>query len=124
MMHLTNEVNRTRGANAYGEGLNKARCTETRGALMVGRPGFAAEAMVRGSGFGLQRGGTAMGTGSVSPVDLSGVKQLVETTDAVVRESLGVGSRRTEGGKGIDDEQGHCERLAYAATEVAAAEAR
>ncbi len=63
-----------------------------------------------------------MGDG-VKPVDLAAVEQLVETTDAVVREALAVAGRRTEGGKNIDDEQVHCERLAYAATEVAAARA-
>ncbi len=63
-----------------------------------------------------------MGDG-VKPVDLAAVEQLVETTDAVVREALAVAGRRTDGGKNIDDEQVHCERLAYAATEVAAARA-
>ena len=43
------------------------------------------------------------------------------TTDALVREALAVASKRTEGGKGIDDEQVHVERLAYAATEARAA---
>ncbi len=56
-----------------------------------------------------------------NPVDLAGVEQLVATTDSVVREALEVAGKRTAGGKGIDDEQVHCERLAYAATEVAAA---
>jgi (2S)-methylsuccinyl-CoA dehydrogenase len=54
-------------------------------------------------------------------VDLAAVEKLVSTADAVVRESLEVASKRTEGGRGIDDEQVHCERLAYGATEVAAA---
>jgi (2S)-methylsuccinyl-CoA dehydrogenase len=62
-----------------------------------------------------------MADGRMSPVDLAGVEQLVATTDAVVREALAVASKRTDGGKGIDDEQVHCERLAYAATEAAAA---
>jgi (2S)-methylsuccinyl-CoA dehydrogenase len=53
--------------------------------------------------------------------DLAGVEKLVGTADAVVREALAVASKRTEGGKGIDAEQVHCERLAYAATEVRAA---
>ena len=57
----------------------------------------------------------------VNPVDLAGVEKLVGTTDALVREALEVASKRTEGGKGIDDEQVHCERLAYAATEARAA---
>ncbi len=54
-------------------------------------------------------------------VDLSAVEKLVATSDDVVREGLEVASRLTEGGKGIDEHQVHCERLAYAATEVAAA---
>lgn len=54
-------------------------------------------------------------------VDLAAVEKLVSTADAVVRESLEVASKRTEGGRGIDEEQVHCERLAYGATEVAAA---
>jgi len=54
-------------------------------------------------------------------LDLDQVERLVATADTVVREALEVASRRTDGGKGIDDEQVHCERLAYAATEVAAA---
>ncbi len=57
----------------------------------------------------------------VKPIDVAAVQQLVTTTDAVVREALDVARTRTEGGKGIDDAQVHCERLAYAATEVAAA---
>ncbi|MBI4514710.1 MAG: acyl-CoA dehydrogenase family protein [Deltaproteobacteria bacterium] len=56
-------------------------------------------------------------------VDLAGVEHLVNTSDTVVREAIAVASRRTAGGKDIDAEQVHCERLAYAATEVAAARA-
>ncbi len=62
-----------------------------------------------------------MANGSLTPIDLGSVEQLVATTDAVVREALDVASRRTEGGKGIDEAQVHCERLAYAATEVTTA---
>jgi (2S)-methylsuccinyl-CoA dehydrogenase len=58
---------------------------------------------------------------NVKPIDLASVESLVTTTDALVREALDVARKRTDGGKGIDDEQVHCERLAYAATEVAAA---
>ncbi len=54
-------------------------------------------------------------------VDLAGVEKLVGTADATVREALEVAGKRTDGGKGIDAEQVHCERLAYAATEVRAA---
>ncbi len=57
----------------------------------------------------------------VKPIDLAAVRQLVTTIDAVLSEALEVASKRTDGGKNIDDEQVHCERLAYAATEVAAA---
>lgn len=56
-----------------------------------------------------------------SSVDLDAVDKLVAVADAAIRESLEVASKRTEGGRGIDDEQAHCERLAYGATEVAAA---
>ncbi|HVN86753.1 MAG TPA: acyl-CoA dehydrogenase family protein [Candidatus Binatia bacterium] len=58
---------------------------------------------------------------NVTPVDVAGVEQMVAATDAVVREAIAVASKRTDGGKGIDSEQVHCERIAYAATEVAAA---
>jgi (2S)-methylsuccinyl-CoA dehydrogenase len=42
---------------------------------------------------------------------------------AVLDEALAAGRRTTENGKGIDEHQVHAERLAYAATEVRAAEA-
>jgi len=64
-----------------------------------------------------------MSDAGVKPIDLAAVDQLVVTTDAVVQEALALARRRTDGGKGIDNEQVHCERLAYAATEVAAAKA-
>ncbi len=54
-------------------------------------------------------------------VDLATVGRLVSTADDIVRESLEIASKRTEGGKGIDEAQVQCERLAYAATEVRAA---
>ncbi|MDX2167897.1 MAG: acyl-CoA dehydrogenase family protein [Deltaproteobacteria bacterium] len=54
-------------------------------------------------------------------VDLAGVERLVATVETVVREALAVAAKRTSGGKGIDDEQVHAERLAYAATEARAA---
>ncbi len=53
--------------------------------------------------------------------DLAATEQIFAAADEVVRQSLEVASKRTDGGKGIDDEQVHCERLAYAATELAAA---
>jgi (2S)-methylsuccinyl-CoA dehydrogenase len=62
-----------------------------------------------------------MAQASMNPVDLAGVEQLLAATDTLIRGSLKVASRRTDGGKGIDNEQVHCERLAYAATEAAAA---
>jgi (2S)-methylsuccinyl-CoA dehydrogenase len=58
---------------------------------------------------------------NVSPVDVAGVGKLIAATDEVVRAALDVARRRTDGGKGIDDAQVHCERLAYVATEIAAA---
>jgi (2S)-methylsuccinyl-CoA dehydrogenase len=58
---------------------------------------------------------------SVKPTDLADVEKLVAATDTVVRAALDVARRTTGGGKGIDEAQVHCERLAYAATEVAAA---
>jgi len=55
------------------------------------------------------------------PVDLSLARQLVTATDALVAEALEVARHTTDAGKGIDDAQVQCERLAYAATETAAA---
>jgi len=62
-----------------------------------------------------------MADSSVKPAELADVEKIVATTDGVVRAALEVARRRTDGGKGIDDAQVHCERLAYAATELAAA---
>lgn len=42
---------------------------------------------------------------------------------AAIDEAIGAARRTTQNGKGIDDHQVHAERVAYAATEVAAAEA-
>ncbi|HYD48426.1 MAG TPA: hypothetical protein VEB21_08770, partial [Terriglobales bacterium] len=58
---------------------------------------------------------------ALNGVDLDAIARLVDLTDALVKESLAAAAKRTNGGKGIDDEQAHCERLAYAATEVQAA---
>jgi (2S)-methylsuccinyl-CoA dehydrogenase len=58
---------------------------------------------------------------SVKAVDLVQVEQLIASSETVVRRALDEARRRTDGGKGIDDAQVHCERLAYAATEIAAA---
>ena len=54
-------------------------------------------------------------------VDLAGVERLVAAVEGVVGDALAVAAKRTAGGKGIDDEQVHVERLAYAATEARAA---
>lgn len=62
-----------------------------------------------------------MADSTVTPLDLAQVDELVAATDAVARAALEVARRRTDDGKGIDDAQVHCERLAYAATELAAA---
>ncbi|HVM97100.1 MAG TPA: acyl-CoA dehydrogenase family protein, partial [Candidatus Acidoferrales bacterium] len=55
------------------------------------------------------------------PADLANVERLIRSIDTVVTESLEIAAKRTQGGKLIDDEQVHCERLAYAATELRAA---
>jgi (2S)-methylsuccinyl-CoA dehydrogenase len=56
-----------------------------------------------------------------NPIELEDVEKLVAAANTAVQEALAVGRRTTDGGKGIDAAQVHCERLAYAATEVAAA---
>jgi (2S)-methylsuccinyl-CoA dehydrogenase len=48
---------------------------------------------------------------------------IVRATRAVVDEAIAAAKKVTQDGKGIDDHQVHAERVAYAATEVAAAEA-
>ncbi len=53
--------------------------------------------------------------------DTDAAQAILQALDEVVEESLAVAGKRTNGGKGIDDEQVHSERLAYAATELAAA---
>jgi (2S)-methylsuccinyl-CoA dehydrogenase len=58
---------------------------------------------------------------SSESLDLAGVERLVTTADMVVRAAVQVAKERTDGGKEIDAAQVQCERLAYAATEVAAA---
>jgi (2S)-methylsuccinyl-CoA dehydrogenase len=58
---------------------------------------------------------------SVKPIELSAVRQLVDNTERLVTAALEEARRRTDGGKGIDEAQPQCERLAYAATELAAA---
>jgi (2S)-methylsuccinyl-CoA dehydrogenase len=50
-------------------------------------------------------------------------KTILPALRAALDEALAAGRERTGGGRTIDDHQVHAERLAYAATEVAAAEA-
>ncbi|GBD27504.1 (2S)-methylsuccinyl-CoA dehydrogenase [bacterium HR30] len=57
----------------------------------------------------------------VSSLELHAIERLVNAAAAVVDDALAVARERTEHGKGIDNEQVHCERLAYTATEVQAA---
>jgi (2S)-methylsuccinyl-CoA dehydrogenase len=51
------------------------------------------------------------------------ISMIVASARAVLDAALEAGRRTTDGGKGIDEHQVHAERLAYSATEVAAAEA-
>jgi (2S)-methylsuccinyl-CoA dehydrogenase len=50
-------------------------------------------------------------------------RRILDASRAALDAALEAGRRLTDGGKGIDDHQVHTERLAYAATEVAAADA-
>jgi (2S)-methylsuccinyl-CoA dehydrogenase len=68
-----------------------------------------------------RQGKWSMGDSTQKPIDLANVERLVKTIDSVVTEALAVAAKRTDGGKLIDDEQVHCERLAYVATELRAA---
>jgi (2S)-methylsuccinyl-CoA dehydrogenase len=54
---------------------------------------------------------------------LDDVDALLTDVRRVVDAAVEAAAKRTEGGRGIDDFQVHCERIAYAATEIAAAEA-
>jgi (2S)-methylsuccinyl-CoA dehydrogenase len=51
------------------------------------------------------------------------IRRIIDASRTALDAALAAGRRLTEGGKSIDDHQVHAERLAYAATEVAAAEA-
>lgn len=62
-----------------------------------------------------------MQSDKVKGLDLAGTERLVGSIDGLVKEALERASKRTDGGKRIDDEQVQTERLAYSATEVAAA---
>ncbi len=50
-------------------------------------------------------------------------KVILTAARAAIDEAIGAAKKATNDGKGIDDHQVHAERIAYAATEVAAAEA-
>ena len=52
------------------------------------------------------------------------VSAILPPLRAVMDSALEHGRRLTDGGRAIDDHQVHAERLAYAATEVKAAESR
>jgi len=56
-------------------------------------------------------------------ISLDDVDALVGSIDAVVREAVAAASELTQGGRGIDEHQVHCERIAYAATEIEACQA-
>jgi (2S)-methylsuccinyl-CoA dehydrogenase len=58
---------------------------------------------------------------TVKPIELTAVRRLVDSTETLVTTALEVARRKTDAGKGIDEAQPQCERLAYAATELAAA---
>jgi (2S)-methylsuccinyl-CoA dehydrogenase len=58
---------------------------------------------------------------SVPPIDIEKTGKLVTALRAVIDEAVAVARQHTDGGKGIDAAQVQCERLAYAATEAAAA---
>ncbi len=58
-----------------------------------------------------------------APVTLDQIDALVAAMDEVVEASVAAARELTEGGRRIDDHQVHAERVAYAATEVAAAKA-
>ncbi|HYC01389.1 MAG TPA: acyl-CoA dehydrogenase family protein [Candidatus Limnocylindrales bacterium] len=60
---------------------------------------------------------------TVSKVALDDVDALVAALETIVQQATAAASRRTDGGKNIDDHQVHSERIAYVATEVAAARA-
>jgi (2S)-methylsuccinyl-CoA dehydrogenase len=56
-------------------------------------------------------------------VELGQVADLAGRMDEVVQAAIDAARSITDGGQGIDDHQVHCERVAYLATEVAAAKA-
>lgn len=54
----------------------------------------------------------------VAPLELNAIERIVDAASAVVDDALAAARKRTDHGKGIDEQQVHCERLAYSATEV------
>ena len=62
-----------------------------------------------------------MSESSISRVNLDDIQSLTEALEGAVGEARAVASKKTNGGKAIDDHQVHTERVAYAATELEAA---
>lgn len=62
-----------------------------------------------------------MASGTEQPFELDATEKLIAASEAVVAAALASARERTQGGQEMDREQPHCERLAYAATEVRAA---
>ena len=58
-----------------------------------------------------------------NPISLDQVDSLIADVRTVVDAAVASAAKATDGGRLIDERQVHCERIAYAATEVAAAEA-
>src|SRR5262249_28090517 len=70
--------------------------------------------------------GMRLAFGRLPMVDASMPEQasaIIAAARAVLEAALAAGRQTTAGGKAIDEHQAHAERLAYSATEVAAAEA-
>ena len=61
-----------------------------------------------------------MSASQPNPVSVDRIETLFAAIEAVVGESVAVASSATKKGRGIDDHQVHCERVAYAATQVEA----
>lgn len=55
------------------------------------------------------------------PIEVKELQRLIDAASTVLEDALAVARKRTNYGKEIDQEQVHCERLAYAATELQAA---
>jgi (2S)-methylsuccinyl-CoA dehydrogenase len=61
-----------------------------------------------------------MSASQPNPIPVDRIEALFAAIEAVVGESVAVASSTTEKGRRIDDHQVHCERVAYAATQVEA----